>query len=234
MWEFRLKFHWSLFRKFQSTIFQHWLEHVRIMAWRRRPGDKPLSKPMVFSLLTHTCICVTRLQWIKKCLYVCIHGILSTAPIVVLIPFEYLHLSYGFWNLVQKLIFLIISCLLFARQQLTDQIEKINFMMLSSINSFANVFPNPKPSWWRHQMETFSAYWPFVRGIHRSSDEFPAQRPVTRTLLFSLICAWINGWVNNSEAGDLRRHRAHNDVTVVLNPTDQIYLVDNENSQDGN
>ena len=26
---------------------------------------------------------------------------------------------------------------------------------------------------------------------------------------------WINGWVNNGEAGDLRRHRAHHDVTVM-------------------
>ena len=33
--------------------------------------------------------------------------------------------------------------------------------------------------------------------------------------MFSLICAWINGWVNNREAGDLRRHRAHYDVTVM-------------------
>ena len=34
-------------------------------------------------------------------------------------------------------------------------------------------------------------------------------------LMFSFICAWINGWVNNRKAGDLRRHRAHYDVTVV-------------------
>ena len=34
-------------------------------------------------------------------------------------------------------------------------------------------------------------------------------------LMLSLICAWINGWVNNGEAGDLRRHRAHYDVTVM-------------------
>ena len=34
-------------------------------------------------------------------------------------------------------------------------------------------------------------------------------------LMFSLICAGINGWVNNREAGDLRRHRAHYDVTVM-------------------
>ena len=35
------------------------------------------------------------------------------------------------------------------------------------------------------------------------------------TLMFSLICVWINGWVNNREAGDLRRYRAHYDVTVM-------------------
>ena len=34
-------------------------------------------------------------------------------------------------------------------------------------------------------------------------------------LLFSLICAWINGWVNNCEAGDLRRHRAHYNATLM-------------------
>ena len=34
-------------------------------------------------------------------------------------------------------------------------------------------------------------------------------------LMFSLICVWINGWVNNGEAGDLRRYRAHYAVTVM-------------------
>ena len=33
--------------------------------------------------------------------------------------------------------------------------------------------------------------------------------------MFSLICVLINGWVNNREAGDLRRHRAHYDVIVM-------------------
>ena len=35
---------------------------VRIMAWRR-PGDKPLSEPMMVSLKTH--ICVIRPQWVN-------------------------------------------------------------------------------------------------------------------------------------------------------------------------
>ena len=37
---------------------------VQLMAWRR-PGDKPLSEPMMVCLPTHICICVTRPQWVK-------------------------------------------------------------------------------------------------------------------------------------------------------------------------
>ena len=40
-----------------------------------------------------------------------------------------------------------------------------------------------------------------------------------RALMFSLICAWIKGWANNRDASDLRRHRAHYDVTVMETET---------------
>ena len=33
--------------------------------------------------------------------------------------------------------------------------------------------------------------------------------------MFSLICAWLTGWVNNREAGGLKRHRAHYDVIAM-------------------
>ena len=36
------------------------------------------------------------------------------------------------------------------------------------------------------------------------------------SLMFSLKCVWINDWVNNREAGDLRRYRAHYDVSVMF------------------
>ena len=35
-------------------------------------------------------------------------------------------------------------------------------------------------------------------------------------LMFSLICVWINDWISNREAGDLRRYRAHYDVIVMV------------------
>ena len=51
-------------------------------------------------------------------------------------------------------------------------------------------------SWWRHQMETFPRYWPFVRGIHRSPVNSPHKGQCRGALMFSLICVWTNGWVN--------------------------------------
>ena len=64
---------------------------------------------------------------------------------------------------------------------------------------------------WNH----FSRYWRFARRIHRSPVNSPHKDQWSGALMFSLICAWINGWVNSREAGDLRRHRAHYDVTII-------------------
>ena len=63
----------------------------------------------------------------------------------------------------------------------------------------------------------FPRYWPFVWGIHRSPVNSPHKGQWCGVLMFSLICAWVNGWVNNREAGDLRSHRAHYEVTVMPN-----------------
>ena len=78
-------------------------------------------------------------------------------------------------------------------------------------------------TWWHHQMETFSAILALCAG--KSLVTGAGNSPVTnefplcqwrRALMFSLICAWINSWVNNREAqDDLRRHRAHYDVSVI-------------------
>ena len=62
----------------------------------------------------------------------------------------------------------------------------------------------------------FPRYWPFVWGIHRSLVNSPHKGQWRGALMFSLIRAWINGWVNNGGTGDLRRHRAHYDVTVMF------------------
>ena len=42
--------------------------------------------------------------------------------------------------------------------------------------------------------------------------------------MFSLIFAWINGWVNNREAGDLRRYRVHYDAIVMVRSIWQAFI----------
>ena len=60
---------------------------------------------------------------------------------------------------------------------------------------------------WKH----FPRYWLFVRGIHQSSVNSPHKGQWRGALIFSLICDWINGWINNREAGD----QTHYDVIVM-------------------
>ena len=66
-------------------------------------------------------------------------------------------------------------------------------------------------------METFSALLAICAGNSPVSGEFPTQRPGQwrGALMFTLICVWINGCVNNGEAGDLKRYCAHYGVTVM-------------------
>ena len=64
---------------------------------------------------------------------------------------------------------------------------------------------------WKH----FSRYLPFVRGLHRWPVIAPHRGQWRGALMFSLIWAWINGWVNTCESSDLRRNHAHYDVTVM-------------------
>ena len=64
-------------------------------------------------------------------------------------------------------------------------------------------------------METFSALLAICAGNSPVSGEFPAQRPVSRSIDVFFDLTPINDWVNNREAGDLRRSRAHYYVTVT-------------------
>ena len=65
---------------------------------------------------------------------------------------------------------------------------------------------------WKH----FPRYWPFVRGIHRSTVNSSYKGQWRGALIFSLICAWIDSWINNREGGDLGRYRSHYDVTAMI------------------
>ena len=65
---------------------------------------------------------------------------------------------------------------------------------------------------WKH----FPRHWPFVRGFHGSPVNSLTQARYAELWCYLWSAPWINGWVNNRKAGDLRRHRAHYDVIVMI------------------
>ena len=89
----------------------------------------------------------------------------------------------------------------------------------------------PSTTWWRHQMETFSALLAICAGNSSVAVNSPHKGQRCGDLMFSLICLWKNGWVNNGEAGELRRYFTHYDVNVMsqakqeLIPWDTVCLV---------
>ena len=64
---------------------------------------------------------------------------------------------------------------------------------------------------WNHSPR----YWPIVRGSRRSPVDSPHKGQWREAVMFSLILTWTNGGANNRDAGDLRRHGGHFDVTVM-------------------
>ena len=64
---------------------------------------------------------------------------------------------------------------------------------------------------WKH----FPRYWPFVRIIHLSPFNSQHKGQYAEFWCFLWSTPWINGWVNNRKAGDLRRNRVHYDVIVM-------------------
>ena len=75
---------------------------------------------------------------------------------------------------------------------------------------------------WKH----FPRYWPFVRGIHRSLVNSPHKGRWRGALMFLWSSPWINGWVNNCEAGDLKCYRADCDVIVMHTPCHNLSAKD--------
>ena len=70
-------------------------------------------------------------------------------------------------------------------------------------------------SWWRHQMETFSALLALGGGNSPITGEF-TKASDAECWCFLWSAPWINGWVNTRNAGDLRRKRAHYDIIVMF------------------
>ena len=75
------------------------------------------------------------------------------------------------------------------------------------------------------KLKHFPRYWPFLWGLHRSPVNSPHKGQWRGAFMFSLICARINGWVNNCEAGDFRRIRPHYGVTVMWSESPLVQFI---------
>ena len=83
-----------------------------------------------------------------------------------------------------------------------------------------------RPWWESHEMETFSALLALCVGNSPVTGGFPSQRPVTRSFdVFFDLRRQINCWVNNRKVGDLRLHRAHYDVTLMIDNHGQWVII---------
>ena len=80
-------------------------------------------------------------------------------------------------------------------------------------------------SWWRRQMETFSSLLALCEGNPPVTGGFPSQRPVTRGFGVFFDVQWTNDWTHSPDAGDLWRHYAHCDVTVMVSWTLEMTML---------
>ena len=110
--------------------------------------------------------------------------------------------SFGYHNPTK-------SCLLTATISIATLNERRSTL---HIGTGRHIYAHHDVIKWKH----FPRYRPFVRGIQRTLVNSPHKGQWRGALMFSLICVCINGWVNNRGAGDLRRYRAHYDVTVMI------------------
>ena len=78
-------------------------------------------------------------------------------------------------------------------------------------NTFKHLILHDDGIKWKH----FPCYWPFVIGINCSPLNSPNKGQWHGALMFSLICTWVNSWINNREAVDLRCHHTNYDVTAM-------------------
>ena len=98
-------------------------------------------------------------------------------------------------------------------------------IVLVKLHLYASARVTFLTSWWRHQMETFSALLAICAGNSPVSGEFPAQRPVTRSFdvffdvrLIKRLSKHSRGWWFETLWHPLWRHRNVDIGRVVAIP----------------
>ena len=115
----------------------------------------------------------------------------------------------------------------YATAQYLEQFRSCNIVRDNLVRSLPQINDNLSISWKydiNASCQSNSRGGGLQRGLFIAMD-LKQKNPVNSphkgqwrgAVMFSLICVWINGRVNNREAGDLRRYRAHCEVIVMWN-----------------
>ena len=123
--------------------------------------------------------------------------------------------QHGFWHWASRNKSSAQNCL----PHLTDHdqlhVYMIRIFLFSQASNIDKIYSGHLITWWHHQMEKFSALLALCEGNPPVTGGFPSEGQWHGVLMFSLICTWINGWANNWDAGDLRCHHTHYDITAI-------------------
>ena len=138
--------------------------------------------------------------------------------------FSYIHslysgATYFYVNIISYLIpweeYHIMSLKNIQREFIIYMVRQYSHFIQTKSDTFNWLVFFSYSAWWRHQVETFSALLAICAVNSPVTGEFPHKNQWRGAVMFSLICASIKGWINNVEAGDLRRRRALYDVSVM-------------------
>ena len=198
------------------------------------------------SLNENDCICIQNLAWHRICDQPLIEPMMtqiSDAYMLQRIQFRKLPLqfkySYAYYVIKSNLIsvaylilngsleHMLVLCWLMKNNHCWPRVRNISFFPTCIKNFCAtdislSVLRIVQNSWWRHQMETFSALLAICAGNSPVSGEFPAQRPVTRSFdvffdvrLIKRLSKHSRGWWFETLSHPLWRHR-----NVLFNGTE--------------
>ena len=131
--------------------------------------------------------------------------------------FRISHVAFHYYSSIQIPVYFVMTIILFAFQ-ICLRVQYINGAQPICVNGQVRIATNWSSfseTWWRHQMEIFSALLALCGGNSPVTGEFPSQRPVTRSfdVFFDLR---LNKRMSKQSWGWwLRRHHAHYDVIVM-------------------
>ena len=180
--------------------------------------------------MTHICVGKINQYWFRLWPVACLGAKPLSEPMLIYCCLDSVNKFQGNWNknaklFIQENAFENVVCemaTIFSQPQyVKSSLHKPLHCCIWYCVIFHRVKTVSEVSWWRHQMETFSALLAICAGNSPVHGEFPAQRPVTRNfdVYFDMhpnnrLSKQSWGWWFETQSRPLWRHR--NDVDSTM------------------